>query len=32
MPMPGANGIDNGVLISMSGLNENKMVNNNEVV
>lgn len=30
MPVPGANGIDNGVLISMSGLNEKKMINNNE--
>ena len=32
MPVPGANGIDNGVLISMSGLNQKKMINNNEAV
>ncbi len=32
MPVPGANGIDDGVLISMSGLNQKKMINNNEIV
>ncbi len=32
MPVPTANGIDNGVLISMSGFNQNKLINNNEIV
>lgn len=32
MPVPGANGIDDGVLISMSGLHQKKMIDNNEIV
>lgn len=32
MPVPDANDIDDGVLISMSGLNQKKMINNNEIV
>ena len=32
MPVPFANGIDDGVLISMSGLNQKKMVENNDIV
>ena len=32
MPVPNANGINNGVLISMLGFNRNQMINNNAIV